>query len=147
MTGAVFSSCLFGLRHLNIEACRLLGGSRWCLPKWQPIGELLLMNIPCSLCHHCPCLLQWATADSCFPSWPCNTHRFIWLRLLWSHCFALQPSACETTCAPSKSGICFRPVLWSSYTQAPLAFKAKCYPHTDELDEGLRSLTLVGNLL
>lgn len=67
MTGAVFSSCLFGLRHLNIEACRLLGGSRWCLPKWQPLGELLLMNIPCGLCHQCPCLLQWATADFLLP--------------------------------------------------------------------------------
>ena len=108
--------------------------------------ELLLMNIPWSLCHQCPFLLQWATADSCLRSWPCNTHRFICPRLLWSHCFDLQPSACETMCVPSQSGN-LRPVLWSFYTQAPLAFKAKCYPQADELDEGLRSLTPVGNLL
>lgn len=46
MTGALFPSCLFGLRHLNIEACRLLGGTSCCLPKRQPLQSSCWWTFP-----------------------------------------------------------------------------------------------------
>ena len=50
---------------------------------------------------------RWVTAKPHLPRRPSKTHRQVWPRLLWSHCFALGPSAYETLCAPSKSGVCF----------------------------------------
>ena len=43
--------------------------------------------------------------------------------LLWCHCFALGPSACETSCAPSRSGVSPSPV--ECLHSCPLAFKDK----------------------
>ena len=60
------------------------------------------------------------------PRSPSKAYMCVWARLLGSHCFSLGPSACETLCASTKSEVCFPPDLWSSYTQANLAFKAKC---------------------
>ena len=83
---------------------------------------------------------------------PPKNSRYVWPRLLWSHCFVLGPSACEILCAPSKSSLCFS----QSYTQSPLAFKAKYsggsssqWPdaQTGEPDLALRILTPGGEPL
>ena len=51
----------------------------------------------------------------------------VWLSLLWSHSFTLAPSTHETLCVPSNNRVIVSPVLQSSCTQAPVAFKTKCF--------------------
>ena len=53
-----------------------------------------------------------------------NTHRQVWLSLLWGHCsFLLGPVEHKVLFVPSKS-LCF-PVLWKFCNQISLTFKVR----------------------
>ena len=125
MSGAVFPPCwLFGLRGPSTGAYRLLLGpgldAKIVTSRRAHVFEYSLRLLP-PVSVLSP---QSATVDPCFIRRPSKTHRQFWSRLLWSHCFALGSGACENLCAPSKIGILFPQLLWSSCTQALLAFKA-----------------------
>lgn len=87
---------------------------------------------------------------------PSRSCRWVWPRLLWSHCFVLGPlgpSACETLCALPEGSLCsmqscgaaaLKP-CWPSELRGPLP------PMTDPEGRGacrgLRTLTPVGEHL
>ena len=116
----------------------------------------MLMNIPWGLCHQCPCPHsepQAALASSGYP--PRLTGRsgpgsYGVTALPW------VPVHMKPCVHPPRVESVFPPVLWSSCTQAPLAFKAKCSggsssqcqtPRLGEPDVGFRTLTPVGEPL
>ena len=119
------------------------------VPKQQPLGEQTRYAL--GLYHQCP------SPYSELQLTPTSPGRHPWGRQVnsvpgaqWSHCFALVPSAHETLCAPSKSGVSVPLVLWNSCSQAPLAFKSQMLlfpmsdPQAGEPDMGLRTLNRVG---
>ena len=73
-----------------------------------------------------------------------DTHRPVWLSLLWGHCsFLLGPCAHKVLFAPfCLPRVCF-PVLWNFCNQIPLAFKVK-FPGSSQF---LRWIPRLGNLL
>ena len=94
-----------------------------------------------------------ATADPCLHSRPPNTHRQVWLSLLWDHCSFPWVLLCTGfVCALQES---VSPVLWQSYTQIPLSFKVRFpgdsqslpNPQVGKSDVGPRTFTTVGELL
>lgn len=55
-----------------------------------------------------PPSLQWPTVDPCLCRRPYNTHRWVLLSLLWSHCsFTLDAATHKILFVPSKSEVCF----------------------------------------
>ena len=69
-----------------------------------------------------PLTLRQAPIDQCLCWKLLNTHRQVWLLLLWVHCsFLLGPGAHKVLFVPSKR-LCF-PVLCKFCNQIPLAFK------------------------
>ena len=55
MDGAWFSYCwLFGLSHPSTGASESCWVRQVSVPKWWPVEELTLRNIPWCLCHNCP---------------------------------------------------------------------------------------------
>ena len=57
-----------------------------------------------TLLHSVPPTLQQATADPCLCQRLLDTHRQVWVSLLWGHCsFLLGPGACKVLFVPSKS--------------------------------------------
>lgn len=96
---------------------------------------------------------QWAIAYPCLPRRPSSVCRWVLSRLLWSFCFVLGPSVCETLCVPfeSRVAVSSSPVefLYSSPAgfQSQLllgggGFSFQCYT----LRLGLRTVTLEGEL-
>ena len=86
-----------------------------------------------------------------------DTHRPVWLSLLWGHCsFLLGPCAHKVLFAPfCLPRVCF-PVLWNFCNQIPLAFKVKfpgvsqslCWiPQAGKSVVGPRTFTIVWKLL
>ena len=73
-----------------------------------------------------------------------DTHRPVWLSLLWGHCsFLLGPCAHKVLFAPfCLPRVCF-PVLWNFCNQIPLAFKVK-FPGSSQF---LCWIPRLGNLL
>ena len=70
-----------------------------------------------------PLTPQQATVDSRLRRRLKDTHRQVWLSLLWGHCsFPLGLGGHKVLSVPSKS---FSPVLWKFCNQIPLAFKIK----------------------
>ena len=101
-------------QHWSLQAG---GWGQVLVPKCQPLGELTPMNIPWGLYHQCPC--PHSEPQMTLPTQETSkTHRWVWPRLLWSLCFALGSSACETLCVPSKIGVSVYPspveLLYSS---------------------------------
>ena len=103
IVGAVFLPCwLFVLRHPSSGAYSLLGGV--LVPKWQPSGELMPMNMPWYLRHQCLCL----HSDTQLPPFSSgDPPRLAGKSGPGSYeviAFALGPGMHETLFAPSKSG-------------------------------------------
>ena len=72
-----------------------------------------------------------------------DTHRQVWLSLLWAHCsFLLGPGAHKVLFGPSRPKS-VSPVLWKFYNQIPLASKVK-FPGDSS---SLYRISRVGNLL
>ena len=65
----------------------------------------LLQKVPWTHCHiQCPQTLQQATTDPCLCQRLLDTHRQVWVSLLWGHCsFLLGPGAHKVLFVPSKS--------------------------------------------
>ena len=64
----------------------------------------LLQNVPCALLHSVPSTLQQATTDPCLCQRLLDTHRQVWVSLLWGHCsFLLGPAVYKVLFVPSKS--------------------------------------------
>ena len=65
----------------------------------------LLQKVPCSqLLHSVPPILQQATDDPRLCQRLLDTHRQVWVSLLWGHCsFLLGPGAHKVLFVPSKS--------------------------------------------
>ena len=64
----------------------------------------LLQNVPCTLRHSVPPTLQQATADPRLCQRLLDTHRQVWVSLLWGHCsFVLGPGVHKLLFVPSKS--------------------------------------------
>ena len=67
----------------------------WQTPSKDPMQALL---------HSVPPILQQATADPRLRQRLLDTHRQVWVSLLWGHCsFLLGPSAHKVLFVPSKS--------------------------------------------
>ena len=63
----------------------------------------LLQKVLCMHCCSVPMTLQQATADPCLRQ-KLDTHRQIWVSLLWGHCsFLLGPGAHKVLFVPAKS--------------------------------------------
>ena len=57
----------------------------------------------CALLHSVPLTLKQATVDPCLCQRLLDTHRQVWLSLLWGHCsFLLGPGAHKVLSVPSK---------------------------------------------
>ena len=77
-----------------------------------------------TLPHSVPLTLQQATADPRLCQKLLDTHRQVWVSLLWAQCsFHLGPGAHKVLFVPSKS--LFPQSCVSSYNQIPLASKVK----------------------
>ena len=64
----------------------------------------ILQKVPCTHCCSVPVTLQQATADPRLHQRLLNTHRQVWVRLLWGHCsFNLGPGAHKVLFVPAKS--------------------------------------------
>ena len=65
----------------------------------------LLQKVPWTHCHtQCPQTLQQATTNPCLCQRLLDTHRQVWVSLLWGHCsFLLGPGAHKVLFVPSKS--------------------------------------------
>lgn len=77
------------------------------MSKWQPPGELTLMNTHWYLHLQCPVHSE-PQSTSHIPRRLSRTLRCIWPRLLWRlifTAFSLRPGAHESLCVPSKSGV------------------------------------------
>ena len=60
----------------------------------------LLQKIPCMYCYTLPPTLQQATTELRLRWRDLNTHRQVWVSLLWDHCsFLLGPGAQGSVCA------------------------------------------------
>ena len=157
MTRTVFLPCwLFGPKHPQTRAYRLLGGAMSLASKWQPLRE--------SSC-------QWWLPGSADPSVciPTVSHKHfppIQETLQDQQlCLAQAPmKSLLLLCVPVHTRPCvclssveflFSQILWSSCNQASLAFKAKCFGGSSSQCQtppprtsvGLRTLTLTGELL
>ena len=118
MLGGVLPFCwLFGPRRPSARAWSLLGKlSRRSSHWWLFPGALPPMSLP----------PQWASANTHLPRRPSKTHSYDWPRFLWSHYFALGPSAMRPCVCPPRVDFLSLPGLWNSCTWASLAFKTKC---------------------
>ena len=78
----------------------------------QDNGDISLSKDPMHvLLHSVPPTLQQATTDQHL-HWGLDTHRSVWVSLLWGHCsFLLGPGAYEVLFVPSKS---LFPLSWVS---------------------------------
>ena len=145
----MLSGLLFGLG--------LLSAVGWgCIfPKWPPLEEHTLMNIPKSFASNAlpP---QQAIVTLCFPRRsPKNCSR-VWPRFLWSPCFALGPSARESLCAPFKNGVSISPSPVELLHTSPTGLQCQMLwglflpmpdPQVWGFDVGLRTLTPIGECL
>ena len=77
-------------------------------------------------CSQCPCTFgEPLLTHPSIGDPPTLAGRF-WFSLLWGHCsFPLGVGMCKTLLVPSKTGGLFPPVLWKSFHQILLAFKAR----------------------
>ena len=67
---------------------------------------------------------QQVTADPCLCRILLNTHRQVWLSLLWDHCsFPLGPSAHKVLFVPPQVSV--PPVLWKFCNQILLTFQVR----------------------
>lgn len=101
-----------------------VGWNQVLMTKRQPLGEFTPMNIPWGLCHQCPChhsepqLTPTSSGHSTRSTGRSNSGSYKSLlfrgsQRTWNLVFAL------------KTAVFFPPVLWRSFTQVLLAFKAK----------------------
>ena len=68
----------------------------------------------------------WATAASRLPRRPSKTSRYVWPRLLWSHCFFPAPVYVRPCAHLPRVESLFSLVLCSFCTQALIASQASC---------------------
>ena len=128
MGGAVFLSCwLFGLRHSRTGACRLLGSTRsWCQNGnlWESSSQSIFSGSSAT-----SVLAPPHSDPEPIPTSPGDPPRLIGrsspssygiTALFWVPVY-MKPCVC-----PPRVESLFPSVLWSSCTQAPLVFKAKC---------------------
>lgn len=125
MGGIVFLPWwFFGLGNSSSGACRLLVGPSLDT-KMVTSRKPTLVNIPCNVCYQCLCphsQLQLTTSTPGDPSRPIGMSR--------PGSYAVTVFFCVLVCIeievfPPRVESLFLPVLWSSCTQAPLAFKFK----------------------
>ena len=140
---------LFGLGLLSTD------GWGQPFPKWPPPEKGTLMNIPKSFASNAlpP---QQTTFTPCFPRRSTKNCSWVQPRFLWSLCFALGPSACESLCVPFKNGVSISPSPVELLHTSPAGLQCQMPqglflpvpdPHTWEFDVGLRALTPVGESL
>ena len=127
MGGPVFPPCwLFGLRCPSTGEVQAVWWYQVSVPKWQPLGELTLMGIPWGICHQCPCLhsepqlTPTSPGDPPRPTGGSGPGSYGVTALPW------VPVHMKPCVHPPRVESLFPPILWSSCTQALLAFKAKC---------------------
>ena len=93
---------LFGLGLLSAD------GLGQIFPKWPPLEEHLLMDIPETFAYNV-FLPGQATVTTSFPRRSFKNCSQVQPRFLWSLCFALGPNAHESLCVPFKNGVSFYP--------------------------------------
>ena len=106
----------------------LLSADGWSqiFPKWPPLEEYTLLNIPESFVSNVlpP---QWATLTLCFPR---RSFQELQSRLTQIPMETLLYPGTQCTCKPvctfQEWGLPFLPVPRSSCTQAPVVFNARC---------------------
>ena len=86
----------------------------------------MLISVPWGLCHQCPCpqselpLTFASSGDPARPLVRSSPGSYGGIALCW------VPMHVKPCVRPPRVESLFLPVLWSSCTQDPLAFKAKC---------------------
>ena len=135
---------LFGLGLLRAD------GWGQIFPKWPPPEKGTLLNIPKSFASNVlpP---QQATFTPAFPGGPPRTTARSDPDSHGDPALPWDPVHAKVCVHLPRMGSLLPPVLWSSYTQVPLVFNARCYggsfsmpdPHVWEFDVGLRILTPV----
>ena len=110
---------LFGLGLLNTDGCGQI------FPKWPSPEKGMLMNIPKSFASYVlpP---QQATFTPVFPGGPPRTAIRSDLDSYGDFALPWDPVHMKICVLLLRMGSPFPPVLWSSYTQAPLAFNDRC---------------------
>ena len=102
-----------------------VGWGQVLVPKWWPLGALAPMNIPWGLCHPCLCpqsepyLIPASPGDPLRSAGRSGPGSYEASALPW------VPVHMKPGVHPPRVESLFPPVLWSSCTQVPLAFKAK----------------------
>ena len=71
-------------QHQSLQA---FGWGQVLAPQWQPPGALTQMNSPRHFCHQCLCPHAEPQPPPASPGRPSKTSRWVWPRLLQSHCF------------------------------------------------------------
>lgn len=106
MSGTVIPpGLLFGLVLLSTDEWGQI------FPKWPLLEEQIQMIIPATFASNV-LTPQWATVTPCFSRRSSKNCSQVWPIFPWSLCFALQPSAHESLCAPFKK--------WSSFHPSPM---------------------------
>ena len=100
------------------------GWGQVLVPKWRPLGKLMPMSVLWGVCHQCPCPHSdhslAPAGDSPRPAGRFVSGSYEISALPW------VPVQVKSCVHPPRMESLFPPVLWSSCTQALLAFKAKC---------------------
>ena len=110
-------------QHWSLQA---VGWSQVSVPKWPPLGQLVPINMLWGLHLQSPCARSAPQPTHTSPGDP--PHHTGWsspgscgvTALFW------VPVYVKSCVHPPRVQFLFLPVLWSSCTQALLAFKAKC---------------------
>ena len=120
MHGAVIPpGLMFGLGLLSTE------GWGQVFPKWPPPEKHRLMNIPKSFASNA-LLPQQATFTPVFPGGPPRTAVRFDADSYGNFALPWDPVHIKICLYLLRMGSPFPPVLWSSCTQASLAFNARC---------------------
>ena len=102
MGGAILSRSLiqFSVNGLNYDLA--LFGLR---PNYgRDNGDLLKKDLSQDCCIQCPLIPWQVTVNPCLCQRLLDTHRQVWLSLLWDHCsFLLGPGVHKILFVPSKS--------------------------------------------
>ena len=112
-----------GSQHWILQA---VGWDQVLLPKWRPLGEPMLRNIHWGFHHQCPCSHREPQPPPASPRDPPRPTGRSGLGSYGVTALPWVPVHVTPRVHPPRVESLFPPVMCSSCTQAPLAFKAKC---------------------
>ena len=124
------------------------GSMVWLLATSKRIYTWLLLPVPLST--------WWAIADPQLCRRSSDTHRYVWLTVLWGHCsFPLGLDAHRFVCASQEWSLCFPQSYGGPVIKFHLPSKSDSLgilstfadPQAGESDVGLRIFTMVRELL